>query len=144
TQIALNTQLGDPEAQHFLLKRYNMQFLGRATENDATEQISGSEFLAELSRRWKSSQAQQVQDDEPLSKASIRRWVERGEVEKALENLPKLITDPEDLDMVSLLSNWYINWKRESGKGAEDSRTLENRYNKVLNGILEQLNNLPE
>lgn len=144
TQIALNTQLGDPEAQHFLLKRYNMQFLGRATENDAAEQISGSEFLAELSRRWKSSQAQQVQDDEPLSKASIRRWVERGEVEKALENLPKLITDPEDLDMVSLLSNWYVNWKRESGKGAEDSRTLENRYNKVLNGILEQINNLPE
>ena len=56
----------------------------------------------------------------------------------------KITADPEDRDMVTMLYNWFNNWKREIIKGVEDSRTLDNRYNKVLNGILELLKTMPE
>ncbi|MFN0173054.1 MAG: SIR2 family protein [Saprospiraceae bacterium] len=145
TQIALNTQMGDADAHHFLLKRYNMQFLGETIQEKVVkETITGLEFLTELNKRWKNTQAEQISDNEPLTKASVRRMLERGELEQALDTLPKLVADPEDRDMLTLLSNWYVNWKKETQKGVEDNRTLENRYNKVLNGVLEQLKNLPE
>lgn len=152
TQIALNTQLGDREAHHFLLKRYNMQFLGRvfAEQTDAdtpppleSGDIGSLEFLTELNRRWKGAQAEQDEYTEQPTGASVRRLVGRGDLDKALKILPGLLSDPEDLDMATLLNNWYANWKREAARGVEDSRTLENRYNKVLNGILEQLKLLP-
>jgi SIR2-like domain/Effector-associated domain 11 len=145
TQIALNTEMGDSEAHHFLLKRYNMQFFGRSLKNQAkAESITGLEFLTELNLRWSKAQAEQHTDTEQPSKASVRRMVERGDLERALTTMPQLFSDPEDRDMVIMLSNWYVNWKKEHEKGVEDSRTLENRYNRVLNGILEQLKNLPE
>ncbi len=154
SHLALNTQLGDPEAQHFLLNRYKMKFLGRVAADDhappaddslAEEKLdcTGQEFLQELLHRWAASKAEQGQDDEPISAASVRRMVERGELGKALKALPDLLSDPEDRDMTTMLSNWYANWEREKKRDVEDSRTLENRYNKVLNGIIEQLNNLP-
>lgn len=155
SHLALNTQLGDPEAQHFLLNRYKMKFLGRTAADDHAPppdpaapppeeklDCTGQEFLEELLQRWLASKAEQDSDDEPLSAASVRRMVERGELGKALQALPDLLSDPEDRDMTLLLSNWYANWAREKKRDVEDSRTLENRYNKVLNGIIEQLNNL--
>ncbi len=166
SHLALNTQLGDPEAQHFLLNRYKMKFLGRVAADDlapaeppppaesaqpagqptppAEEKLdcTGQEFLEELLQRWLASKAEQDQDDEPVSAASVRRMVERGELGKALKALPDLLSDPEDRDMTTMLSNWHANWEREKKRDVEDSRTLENRYNKVLNGIIEQLNSL--
>ena len=146
TQIALNTRLGGKEAQHFLLNRFKMQFLGRALDADAASptdkpDISALEFLAELSRRWQVAQTERGETQQ-ASPDTVRRLVEQGKVDKALAMLFQITADPEDRDMVTMLSSWYHNWERDKEIGAEDSRTLDNRYNKVLNGILEQLKSL--
>lgn len=145
--LALNTQLGDKDTHHFLLNRFHMQFLGRVLaedkDRDGMPDISAAEFLTELARRWQEAQAARGEDDTQPDKNTVRRLVEKGDLEKALDTLMKIATDPEDRDMVTMLCNWFNNWKREIIKGAEDSRTLDNRYNKVLNGILELLKTLP-
>ncbi len=147
THLALNTQLGDKETHHFLLNRFNMQFLGRVLEEDkdgdGVPDISGAEFLEELAQRWQEAQAARGEDTSRPDKNTVRRLVEQGDIDKALETLMRITADPEDRDMATMLLNWYNNWKRETVKGSEDSRTLENRYNKVLNGILELLKTLP-
>ena len=144
-QLALDTQLGETDARQFLLKRFNMKFLNDqpASAAPAPDAITGLAFLQELGRRWQAAQAADGEDLSQPDAGTVRRLVEKGDVEKALTILLQ-ITANEDRDMATMYSSWFHTWKREKEKGAEDSRTLENRYNKVLNGILELLKTLPQ
>lgn len=129
--VALNTQLGDGANQTFLLKQFNINFIGQ-----------GDAFLSELCRRWKEQQGESA--DEKPDKHLVLRLLAEGKTARALEILMKIVTAPEDKDMALMISNWYKTWENDKTAGVEDSRDLNVRYNRVVKNIQDLANNLPE
>ncbi len=131
-QVALSTQLGNKDNHTFLLKQFNIKFIG---EGDA--------FLDELCRRWQEQQNEGGAAEKP-DKHLVLKLLKEAKTARALEVLLKLITAPEDKDMAMMVSNWYHKWENDTKAGTEDSRNLDTLYNRVVKNIHDLASNLPD
>ena len=131
-QVALSTQYGNKDNQIFLLKQFNIKFIG---EGDA--------FLDELCRRWQAQQNSSGEAEKP-DKHLVLKLLKEGKTARALEVLMPLITASEDKDMATMVSNWYHKWENDTKAGTEDSRNLETLYNRVVKNINDLATNLPD
>ena len=133
TNIALNTQFGDTDNHTFLLKQFNINFIGE-----------GDDFFAELCRRWQEQQNEGGGAAEKQDKHLVLKLLKEGKTARSLEILMTLITAPEDKDMAMMVSNWYHKWENDTKAGTEDSRNLETLYNRVVKNINDLATNLPD
>ena len=130
--IALSTQYGNKDNQTFLLKQFNIKFIG---EGDA--------FLDELCRRWQEQNEGEGAAEKP-DKHTVLKLLQEGKTGRALEVLLKIATAPEDRDMAVMVSNWYHKWDSDTKAGTEDSRNLDMLYNRVVKNINDLATNLPD
>jgi hypothetical protein len=131
-QVAVSTQYGDKDNHTFLLKQFNIKFIG---EGDA--------FLDELCRRWKIQNESGGTAEKP-DKYLVLKMLEDGKTDRALEVLLKLVTTKDDKDLAVMTSNWYNTWSVDRKAGTEDSRDLQLRYNRVVKNIQDLATNLPD
>jgi hypothetical protein len=132
-QVALSTQYGNKDNQIFLLKQFNIKFIGE-----------GEAFFDELCRRWQEQLNEGAADAEKPDKHLVLRLLKEGKTGRALEILMKLLTEPEDKDMAVMVSNWYHKWENDTKAGTEDSRNLDTLYNRVVKNINDLATNLPD
>jgi hypothetical protein len=131
--VAVSTQFGNKDNQMFLLKQFNIKFIG---EGDA--------FLDELCRRWLEQQNEGAAAADKPDKHTVLKLLQEGKTARALEMLLSIITLPEDKDMAMMVSNWYHKWESDTKAGTEDSRNLDTLYNRVVKNINDLATNLPD
>lgn len=130
--IALNTQFGDKDNHTFLLKQFNIKFIGE-----------DEDFLDELCRRWQAQSGEAGAPGAP-GKAAVLSLIEKNKLPDALAMLELLVTSADDRALLTMARNWHSQWEQETLLGKTDDRTLFNLKNQVVFTAQTLANKLPD
>lgn len=123
-KYATNQQAVSPDTQDFLVHQFQIEFLD-----------PGEHFLDQLYAQCQAANLLRPLAD-PLGDAEVAivRFVQNGEIDRALEKLKAL-----DSQAAILLMARFSHWRESKEKGTLDSRDLLVEYNKIVDAILETL-----
>lgn len=130
-RIAHRTTLPDKDTQAFLLNQFKIKFLG--DERDLLDDLHKA-CIAEGILRETASPGSVEQSD-------IIHWLQKGQIEKALETLLAVARNTSFSDETTLLAGQYRSLLRE--KASLDSRDFFPRQNKIADAILQLTKQLP-
>ncbi len=123
-KYATNQQAVSSDTQEFLVHQFKIEFL------DPDES-----FLDQLYTQCQTANLLRPLTD-PLGDAEVAivRFVQNGEIDRALEKLQAL-----DSHAATLLMARFSHWRENKEKGILDSRDLLVEYNRIVDSILETL-----
>lgn len=133
-KYALNTQIAESQTHTFLVKQFEIAFLG-------DEMAFFEHLYQECQQRLKLRQL--TEPNSPAARQVIQ-LVQEGEPERALEvlkGLPGL--DSSIANDIVMLSARYLNLKQNQEKGLMDSRDYWPEFNRIIDAILELSQHLP-
>ncbi len=122
-KYAVNRQKISETTHDFLVHQFNIDFL---SDHDS--------FLKLLYEQCKENDLlRRLSDPLDTNKVSVIKYVQNGEIERALDELAG------DEQESTLLKARFNRWQQNKMKGTEDSRDLLVEYNKIVDTILETI-----